>query len=92
MRCGVGDYLYQFSGLPFYFVNCVLCLTEASQFQDVPFINSPSQCLCYGVMYRKQSPVPINSRALPTFSYKRFSVAGFMLRSLIHLNLKFCAW
>ena len=28
-------------------VNCALCLTEASQFLEVPFINCWSQCLCY---------------------------------------------
>ncbi|MBV2150903.1 DUF3704 domain-containing protein [Sphingobium sp. AS12] len=42
-----------------------------------------------GVMFRKQSPVPINSRVFPTLSSNRFSVAGFMLRSLIHLDLSF---
>ncbi|ERE66736.1 Protein of unknown function DUF3704 containing protein [Cricetulus griseus] len=41
------------------------------------------------VMFRKQSPVPISSRVLPTFSSNGFSVAGFMLRSLIHLELSF---
>ena len=42
-----------------------------------------------GFIFRKQSPVPICSRVPPTTSSKRFSVAGFMLRSLIHLNLGF---
>ena len=39
------------------------------------------------VLFRKWSPVPIRFSVLPTFSSKRFSVAGFMLRSLIHLDL-----
>ena len=45
--------------------------------------------LCYCVMFRKQSPVSIPSRVPPTFFSKRFSVAGFMLRSLILLDLSF---
>ena len=33
--------------------------------------------------------MPMHSSELPTFSSVRFSVAGFMLRSLIHLDLSF---
>ena len=43
----------------------------------------------YGVLFRKWSPVPMHSSVLSTFSSVRFSVAGFMLRSLIHLDLSF---
>ena len=42
-----------------------------------------------GVKFRKWSPVPMHSSVLPTYSSLRFSVAGFMLRSLIHLDLSF---
>ncbi|CAO2598797.1 hypothetical protein LEMLEM_LOCUS9569, partial [Lemmus lemmus] len=42
-----------------------------------------------GVLFRKWFPVPMCSSVLPTFSSIRFSVAGFMLRSLIHLDLSF---
>ena len=42
-----------------------------------------------GVLFRKWFPVPMHSNVLPTFSSIRFSVAGFMLRSLIHLDLSF---
>ena len=48
-----------------------------------------SQCLCCWVIFRKWSPVPMRSSVLPTFSSVRFSVADFMLRSLIHLDLSF---
>ena len=34
-------------GCRFCLTDCVLCFTEASQFQEVPFINCRSQCLCY---------------------------------------------
>jgi hypothetical protein len=33
--------------------------------------------------------VPMSSRIFPNFSSIRFSVSGFMLRSLIHLDLSF---
>ena len=42
-----------------------------------------------GVIFRKWFSVPMGSSALPTFSSVRFSVAGFILRSLIHLDLSF---
>jgi hypothetical protein len=35
------------------------------------------------------SPVPIHSKVFPTFSPIRFRVSGFMLRSLIYLDLTF---
>ena len=43
-----------------------------------------------GVIFRKWSPVLVHSNVLPTFSSMKFSVAGFMLRSLIHLDLSLC--
>ena len=42
-----------------------------------------------GVIFRKWFPMPICSRLLPTFSSMRFSMVGFMLMSLIHLDLSF---
>ena len=62
---------------------------ESNQsFQEVPFIISLSACATR-VIFRKWSPVPMCSSVLPTFSSIRFSVAGFMLRSLLHLDLSF---
>lgn len=37
----------------------------------------------------KLSPVPMNSRPFPSFSFIKFSVSGFVLRSLIYLDLSF---
>jgi hypothetical protein len=42
-----------------------------------------------GVLFNKLSPVPMHSRLFSTFSSIRFNVSGFMLKSLIHLNLSF---
>ena len=42
-----------------------------------------------GIIFRKWYPVPMCSSILPTFSSMRFGVFGFMLRSLIHLDLSF---
>ena len=42
-----------------------------------------------GAIFRKWSPVPMDWRVLPTFSSIRFSVVGFILWSLIHLDLSF---
>ena len=42
-----------------------------------------------GAIFRKWSPVSMRSNVFPTFSFMRFSMVGFMLRSLIHLDLSF---
>ena len=42
-----------------------------------------------GVIFRKHFPVTINSIVFPTLSPNSFSVAVFMLRSLIHSELSF---
>ena len=55
----------------------------------VPFINCFFHVCAAGVIFRKWFPVPMPSSVLPTFSSIRFSVTGFMLRSLIHLDLSF---
>jgi hypothetical protein len=41
------------------------------------------------VLFRNFSPVPIFSWLFPTFNSMSFSVSGFMLNSLIHLDLSF---
>ena len=41
------------------------------------------------VLFRKLSPVPIISRLIPIFFSIRFSVSGFMLKFLNHLDLSF---
>ena len=61
-------------------------LTEAFQFWDLVIV--ALSVYATGVILRKCS-VPMCWRLLPTFSSIRFSVSGFMLRSLIHLDLSF---
>jgi hypothetical protein len=41
------------------------------------------------VLFRNTFSVPVSSRLFHVFSSIRFSVSGFMLRSLIHLELIF---
>ena len=74
---------------------CFVLLTMSFALQKVLspkrsqlLIDSLSVCAT-GAMFRKWFPVPMHSSALPTFSSVRFSVVGFMLRSLIHLHLSF---
>jgi hypothetical protein len=68
----------------------VHCLTEAFQFHGGPIYqylileHEPLE-FCLGNF----PTVPMSSRLFPTFSSVRFSVSGFMLRSLIHLDLSF---
>ena len=69
-------------------MHCVLCLTEASQFQEVPFIIVLSVCATR-VIFGKWSALHIRSRLLPIFSSIRFNVVGFILKFLVHLDLSF---
>ena len=87
--CGLGKGLFPFSRLPFCLSDCVLCFTETSQFRRSHlFIVSLSVCATM-VIFRKWSPVSMCLSVLPTFFSMRFSVTGFMLRSLIHLYSNF---
>ena len=47
VRCGIGEDLFPLCRLLFSLVDHVLCFTEASLLQKVPFINYFTQCLCY---------------------------------------------
>jgi hypothetical protein len=43
--------------------------------------------LVAGVLLRKSLPIPLASRASPSFSYTTFKVLGLILRSLTHFEL-----
>ena len=43
----------------------------------------------FGVLFRKLPPVPMHLQLFLTFPSIRFSVSGFLLRFLIHLDLGF---
>ena len=57
-----GEDLFPLCRLPLCLVDHFLCLTEASQFQEIPFIVSLSVCAT-GVIFRKRSPVSMCSSA-----------------------------
>ena len=42
-----------------------------------------------GVLFRKLSLMPMHSRQFPTLSSIKCSVTGFILRTLVHLDLSF---
>ena len=46
IRCVFSEDLFPFCRLLFRLVDYILCFIEAFQFQEVPFINCFSQCLC----------------------------------------------
>ena len=76
-------------GCPLCPIDSVLCITETWQFYEVWFLNSCSESINHGVLFRKISPMSMCSRLFPTFSSISFSVSGFMGRSLIHVDLSF---
>ena len=87
------DYLsfrlsFQFCRLPYCPIDGVLYFKDDFQFLEFPFINWLSYCMCYGVLFIKSSPA-LSSRIFSTLSSIRFSVSSFMLKSLIHLDLKY---
>ena len=89
VRCRIGEDIFPFCRLLFCLIDSVLCIIEAFQFQEVHLLIVGLSVCATGVIFRKCSPVPMCSRLLPTFSSIRLSVTGFMLRSLIHLDLSF---
>ena len=71
-------------------IDGVLCLIEALHFHEVSFIYFVDlRARAIGVLFRKLSHVSMSLRLFPTYSSIRSSVSGFMLRSLIHLDLTF---
>jgi hypothetical protein len=68
--------------------NSVLCLTEAFQFMRSHLLIVNLSACTNSVLFRNTS-VPMSSKLFLTFFSIRFSVSGFMLTSLIHLELSF---
>ena len=66
----------------------VLYHVEASQFHEVLFIVNLS-ANANNTLFRKSFPVPMSSRIFSFFFSIRFSVSGFRLRSLAHLEMSF---
>ena len=71
-------------GILFFPIDGVLCFTEAFQLHVVPFINCWSNWLCYWCSIQEV----VNEFKAIFFSIS-FIVPGFILRSLIYLNLSF---
>ena len=79
----------------FPFCRLLFCLTVLFALQKLfsfreshLFIVALNICVT-GVILGKWIPIPMHSRLHPTFSSVRFSVARFMLRSLIQFDLSF---
>ena len=82
----------------FFFLFCSFCfvlLTMSFALQKLlsfrrSYLLIVSHSVCAtGVIFRKWAPVLMHSSVLSTFFSMRFNVIGFMLRSLIHLDLSF---
>ena len=76
-------------GYCFLLLNMSFALQKLLSFRRSHLLIVSLSVCAVGVLFRKWFPVPMISNILPTFSSLRFSVAGFMLRSLIHLDLSF---
>ena len=57
--CRIGKKFFPVCGLPFGLVQCVLCLTEASKFEEAHLLIVDLSVCVTGVEFRKLSPVPI---------------------------------
>ena len=87
--CGVEEDLFLFCRLPFFLLVISFALQKLLSFRKSHLLIVALSVCATGVIFRKWSPVPMRSSVLPTFSSMRFSVVGFMLRSLIHVDLSF---
>ena len=89
MRCVLGENIFPFCRLWFCPVDGVLCVTKLFCFMRFHLLIVVLGACAIGALFRKLSPVPVWSRLFPTSSSVRFNASGFMLRSLIHLDLNF---
>jgi hypothetical protein len=87
--CGVSEDFSPIYRLPICLIDYVLCLTEPFQFHRSHLLILDLKSWAIGVLFKKIPPMPMRSRLITTFSFMRFSVSGFMLKSLIHLDLSF---
>ena len=87
--CGIGEDIFPFSRQSFCLIWCVFCFTEASSFRRYHLFTVALSVCATGAILMNCSPVPMHWRLLSTFSLIRFSVVGFILRSLIHLDFSF---
>lgn len=70
-----------FCRLLFCFIDSILCLIQALQFHEVPFINFHLSAYAIGSnLFRESSAVPRCSRLFATFSSIRFSIYDFEIQ------------
>ena len=89
MRCRVGEELFHSVCCCFVLLTVSFALQRLSSFLRSHLIIVDLSAWAIGVLFRTLSPVQVHSRLFLTFCSIRFSVSGFMLRSLIHLHLRF---
>ena len=84
----IGKDLFPNGWLLFYPIDSVLCLIE-NNFMGSHLSILDLRASAIGVLSRKISLVSLCYKFFPTFSSIRFSVSGFVWRSLIHLHLSY---
>ena len=88
VKCGAED-LCPLCKLPFCLIDSILCLKEVFSFMRSHLLFVALRVYATGVIFRKWCPLPMGSRLLSTLFSIRFSVTGFMLKSLIQMYLIF---
>jgi hypothetical protein len=72
---------------PFCLNDSVICLTEAFQFYEVPFVNSHSYSTSHCCSVQEFFPFAHIFEAFPSFFSINFSVSVFLWSSLVHLDV-----
>jgi len=80
---------FLFCRLPVGLIDCGFCLIKTFPFHRNHLSILDLRIWTNGVVFRKSLPVTMSLRLFPTFFSIRFSLSGFVLRSLIHLDLSF---
>ena len=86
---GLVKIFFHFVGCRFVLLTVSFALQKLFSFRRFHLLTVYLSVSAVEVIFKKWSPVPMHSSLLSTFSSIRFSVAGFMLTSLIHLDLSF---
>ena len=92
VRCGIGKDFFPFCRMSFSLIDCVLCLTEAFQFQEVSFIDCCSQYLCYSCyIYEAVSRAYVFKDTSHLLLYQVQS-NWIYVEVIDPLGLEFCVW
>ena len=91
-NCLIGKDFFPLCRLLVCWNQCILCIVEAFQLQEFPFITGQSQFLCYKCLVQKDFSCfneITEFHMLPSIRFRVFSLFSLMMRPLAHSEFSF---